>query len=104
MTRPCIEAGCPYLTRHGSRCPGHQKLADVAKDAARGTTTDRGYGAVWQALSAAVLRRDRHTCRYCGAPASTVDHVTPKARGGTDDPANLVASCRSCNSAKGARF
>ena len=51
-----------------------------------------------------VLRRDNHTCRYCGATAPgaqiTVDHVTPVALGGTDDSANLVAACRDCNAGK----
>ncbi|MCL2611963.1 MAG: HNH endonuclease [Nocardioidaceae bacterium] len=51
-----------------------------------------------------VLRRDNHTCRYCGASAPdatlTVDHVTPVALGGTDDPGNLVAACRDCNAGK----
>ena len=31
----------------------------------------------------------------------TVDHVIPKARGGTDTPKNLVLACHACNSAKG---
>lgn len=51
-----------------------------------------------------VLRRDNHTCRYCGGVAPdvvlTVDHVTPTALGGTDDPSNLVAACRDCNAGK----
>lgn len=51
-----------------------------------------------------VLRRDNHACRYCGAMAPdaklTVDHVTPVALGGTDDPSNLVAACRDCNAGK----
>lgn len=51
-----------------------------------------------------VLRRDNHTCRYCGGVAPdvklTVDHVTPVALGGTDDPSNLVAACRDCNYGK----
>lgn len=51
-----------------------------------------------------VLRRDNHTCRYCGASAPevklTVDHVTPVALGGTDDPSNLVAACADCNAGK----
>lgn len=52
-----------------------------------------------------VLRRDSHTCRYCGATAPDVklhvDHVTPTALGGTDDPGNLVAACVDCNNGKG---
>ena len=51
-----------------------------------------------------VLRRDNHTCRYCGASAPdatlTVDHVTPVALGGSDDPSNLVAACKDCNAGK----
>lgn len=51
-----------------------------------------------------VLKRDNHTCRYCGASAPdvklTVDHVTPVALGGTDAPDNLVAACRDCNAGK----
>lgn len=52
-----------------------------------------------------VLKRDNHTCRYCGAAAPdailTVDHVTPVSLGGSDDPSNLVAACRDCNYGKG---
>lgn len=51
-----------------------------------------------------VLRRDSHTCRYCGASAPeatlTVDHVIPVALGGSDEPSNLVAACRDCNAGK----
>ncbi|MCA9368245.1 HNH endonuclease [Candidatus Kaiserbacteria bacterium] len=43
-------------------------------------------------------------CAYCGTfRPDTRDHVIPKAQGGTDDPSNLVYSCRSCNSKKGSR-
>lgn len=31
----------------------------------------------------------------------TCDHLTPKALGGTDDPANLGTMCAKCNSKKG---
>jgi hypothetical protein len=51
-----------------------------------------------------VLHRDHHTCRYCGGTAPdvtlTVDHVTPVALGGGDDPGNLVTACRDCNAGK----
>lgn len=60
--------------------------------------------AVSKRLRYEVLRRDGHACRYCGAKAPavelTVDHVTPRALGGTDEPPNLVACCRPCNSGK----
>jgi hypothetical protein len=51
-----------------------------------------------------VLKRDNHTCRYCGASAPdaklTVDHVVPVALGGSDDPSNLVTACVDCNAGK----
>lgn len=60
--------------------------------------------AVSKRLRYEILRRDNHTCRYCGASAPDVplrvDHVTPVALGGTDTPDNLVASCEPCNSGK----
>lgn len=53
-----------------------------------------------------ILRRDNHTCRYCGRSAPevrlTVDHVVPEALGGPDTPENLVAACSDCNSGKSA--
>lgn len=53
-----------------------------------------------------ILRRDNHTCRYCGGTAPdvklTVDHVLAVALGGSDDPSNLVAACKDCNAGKAA--
>lgn len=53
-----------------------------------------------------ILRRDNHTCRYCGATAPDakigVDHVVAVALGGTDEPTNLVACCQPCNAGKDA--
>ena len=57
-------------------------------------------GASWEAVRKAVLLRDGGICAYCGAEAGTVDHLLPKAKGGSDDPANLVACCTRCNSTK----
>ncbi|WP_030724066.1 HNH endonuclease [Streptomyces sp. NRRL F-2580] len=60
--------------------------------------------AVSKRLRYEILRRDNHTCRYCGASAPAVplrvDHVVPVALGGSDIPDNLVTSCEPCNSGK----
>jgi hypothetical protein len=75
------------------------------------------------AVARGELRRDLHRaqhgrCPYCGRPLAstgrqqrrndprlcTIDHVVPRARGGTSDLANLVAACRACNAAKGDRL
>jgi 5-methylcytosine-specific restriction endonuclease McrA len=50
-----------------------------------------------------VLRRDKHRCMYCGKSASTIDHVQPKSRGGSDSWENLVACCLRCNNMKSDR-
>ncbi len=52
-----------------------------------------------------ILRRDCHKCAYCGRGdlTLTIDHVTPKARGGSDTWENLVAACVKCNNKKGDR-
>jgi 5-methylcytosine-specific restriction endonuclease McrA len=42
--------------------------------------------------------------RPCLAPASTVDHVVSRAKGGNDDPDNLRAACGPHNFGKGARL
>jgi 5-methylcytosine-specific restriction protein A len=97
-TLPRRYLDCGQLTR-GTRCQQWTRRREAQRQ--RGSTTARGYGSAWQNISRAVLDRDGHICRYCGGPASTVDHIVAKAKGGTDGPSNLVASCRSCNSAKG---
>lgn len=51
-----------------------------------------------------VFERDAYRCQQCGGWHDlTIDHVIPRARGGTNDLANLQTLCRSCNSKKGAR-
>jgi 5-methylcytosine-specific restriction endonuclease McrA len=54
-----------------------------------------------------IMERDGYVCQYCGAklPASklTMDHVTPKSRGGRALWENLVACCHPCNNRKSDR-
>lgn len=50
-----------------------------------------------------VLRRDAHRCGYCTRGASTIDHVLPRSRGGSDTWENLVACCLRCNNLKSDR-
>jgi 5-methylcytosine-specific restriction endonuclease McrA len=39
-------------------------------------------------------------CAYCGAPATTWDHIVPVSKGGKTEPGNIVPACLSCNSSK----
>lgn len=56
----------------------------------------------------AIFERDEGVCHLCGDPAERenfhLDHVVPRARGGSDDPSNLKVSHPACNMAKGARI
>lgn len=52
---------------------------------------------------AGVLKRDKHTCVYCGSKAATVDHVLPESRGGKLTWENSAAACVDCNSFKADR-
>ncbi len=58
-------------------------------------------GPAWS--RAGVLARDHRTCAYCGNPASTIDHVLPRSRGGANEWTNTVAACGRCNNRKGDR-
>jgi 5-methylcytosine-specific restriction endonuclease McrA len=51
----------------------------------------------------AVFLRDANRCQYCNRNAENIDHVIPKAQGGTHTWENVVASCRRCNTKKGGR-
>ncbi|MBI3359730.1 MAG: HNH endonuclease [Chloroflexi bacterium] len=55
-----------------------------------------------------VLLRDRYTCQYCGRQPGketlTLDHVTPRSRGGETVWENVVAACGPCNRRKADRM
>ena len=52
-----------------------------------------------------LLEKWGRTCAFCGATDTPlqIDHVRPKARGGSDRVSNLALACRPCNQAKGAQ-
>ena len=51
-----------------------------------------------------IFKRDGFTCQYCGAKPPDVtlviDHINPVAKGGDDDPLNLITACEPCNQGK----
>src|SRR5687767_307730 len=63
-------------------------------------------------LKAAVIAAQHFTCQYCYLDLApfwhsadrrrwnvvTLDHIVPRAHGGSNDPSNLVVCCLSCNS------
>ncbi len=50
-----------------------------------------------------LLAKWEHRCAYCGASGGPleIDHVHPRAKGGSDRIANLVIACHLCNQHKG---
>lgn len=52
-----------------------------------------------------IYLRDRYTCQYCGRKPDrvelTIDHVTPRSRGGKSIWENVVLACTRCNTTKG---
>ena len=64
-------------------------------------------GYVSDAIRARVRAQARNRCGYCQSLQQyvlgllEVDHIIPKAKGGTDEEENLWLACRMCNSFKG---
>jgi 5-methylcytosine-specific restriction enzyme A len=103
--RPCTQSGCPALTSTG-RCAAHpyaawfpDKNKNKLYDAARGTSTQRGYTSQWRKRRAAVLRANPY-CVQCGAMATDVDHIVKRSLGGSDERHNLRGLCRPCHNKK----
>ena len=92
--RVCSEVGCPTLVPTSGRCPVHQR----ARDKARGTNTQRGYGpAHWRAKAAIQARINAGEVILCwrcgtrlGGRAWHLDH-------NEDRTEYRGPSCEQCN-------
>jgi len=57
-------------------------------------------------LKEAIARQAGDCCEYCRSQAQycpdpfSIEHITPRSRGGTDAVENLALSCQGCNSRK----
>ena len=55
-----------------------------------------------------VQKRARYRCEYCQAPQNIcaytfhLEHIVPRSKEGTDEPANLALACFFCNNSKSA--
>lgn len=94
MKRACATCGRGFTPtpEHPRHCPRHWPSV---------TSWAGGSTRAWRKLRDAVLERDDHTCKYCGAHATHADHLHPRSMGGADTEANLVAACADCNLLRG---
>ena len=47
-----------------------------------------------------IFSKTKGRCSYCGAKATEIDHIIPRANGGTDSTYNLTPACKACNEKK----
>jgi hypothetical protein len=107
---PCIDCGARSW---GERCRACANQACV--NAWQGRTRsdddpirqyyerDRSAPGLTRTERARLLQRWKQQgrrCAYCPSLATTVDHVVPLVRGGTNYEGNLAPACRPCNSSK----
>lgn len=90
--RTCSFCGRPFLpAKDGDRrCPEHPFQR---------SPSSRAQDNEYRSNRAHVLQ-GRPPCRYCGRPATQVDHVVPVSKGGTHALSNLVPCCARCNRSK----
>lgn len=85
--RWCFACNTPHPT--GSACPNRKPWG----------------GRATQHTKRRLLQRDGHHCQECGTPVTFatahIDHVEPRAMGGTDADTNLRITCVDCNLQKG---
>ncbi len=110
--RPCRHKGCAAITNDVSGyCDQHrqQHAGDGWRSYQSGKSRqERGYGRLWEIKRARILQRDKYLCQNhrrqrIAKKAASVDHIIPKAHGGTDDDSNLESLCWECHRAKTAK-
>lgn len=98
MGKVCSIKGCPNIAVAKGRCPQHPVIAWEGK-----TWKDNP----WSDPELKRLRRqvikEEPNCRYCGRATTSVDHILPRAEGGSHARGNLQGLCTDCRKAKDAR-
>ena len=108
IPKACRVRGCRHTTTDPSGyCESHK--SEGWKQYKPGQSRhQRGYGSKWDSIRARILKRDKGLCQLClragvVREAKTVDHIIPKAHGGTDADSNLQSLCWPFHKAKTAR-
>ena len=82
-------------------------IENVSFDVPQMTADTKLYGVAYQQgplyqneLRSFIFSKTNGRCSYCEAEATEIDHIVPRANGGTDSIYNLTPACRSCNEKK----
>jgi hypothetical protein len=99
----------PDTARNSGPIKSAEQLAVEAGIAHRGRAGQLQFRTRMSPALINLCEKQQYQCIYCGGALTsqnaTLDHVLPISRGGSvSDPANLVASCFSCNNEKGDRL
>lgn len=108
IPRSCRKRGCPGTTTDRSGYCNKHRNEGWQRHQKGKSRHERGYGSKWDIIRLRILTRDKHLCQYClrshrVVEAKTVDHVVPKAHGGTDADSNLESLCWPCHRTKTGR-
>jgi 5-methylcytosine-specific restriction endonuclease McrA len=92
--RRCLEPGCTNHVRAPlSRCPLHP--------GGWATSTSPPLPSHWGSTVKRIKARDGYRCVLCGSKDRvSVDHITPRSQGGSDNDSNLRTLCHSCHALK----
>jgi HNH endonuclease len=91
--RACVQCGAPFKPRHpkNRHCPAHEQHG---REHAGPST--RAQNAEYY-RNRRIILANHPACHWCGQPATQADHLTPVARGGSNELSNLVPACQHCN-------
>lgn len=93
MNTSCLGCGRIIPTATGGRC------GDCKPKRVRPQGQGKHYRTrAWAQTRRQAITKAQGQCQHCGTTSDLhVHHLTPRADGGTDDPANLQVLCRSCH-------
>ena len=97
----CGSPNCPTFVEQGQKyCVEHTRAKWKAEDVKRGGTDPFYYSTAWLKCRKHVLSHFPLCC-VCDEPASVVDHIVPRSKGGADFLlSNLQSMCQRCHNKK----